>query len=34
MNLTDDLPLPERSPTYYAVYFEAPDGLKLEAAHS
>ncbi len=25
---------PEYSPTYYAVYFEDPDGLKLEVAHS
>ena len=27
-------PCPEYSPTYYAVYFEDPDGLKLEVAHS
>lgn len=25
---------PEYSPTYYAVYFEDPDGMKLELAHS
>ncbi|NKB69850.1 MAG: bleomycin resistance protein [Candidatus Latescibacteria bacterium] len=27
-------PCPEYSPTYYAIYFEDPDGMKLELAHS
>ena len=25
---------PEYSPTYYACYFEDPDGMKLEVVHS
>jgi len=25
---------PEYGPTYYAIYFEDPDGMKLEVAHS